>query len=87
MTTRHQPATTLPWNDLYPVTGALPAKQREQDVAFALHSANAYPRLVAALRDAYMRAALAGSGQQPKESNSEACERFGNLLRELGEGS
>lgn len=46
-----KPATALPWDTLYPATRfGLGATEREQNAAYAVHAANAYPKLVEALR-------------------------------------
>jgi hypothetical protein len=96
MKTKFEPATPLPWYGagtgnhqgvvISEVDGANVAVAYDKlDVPYIVQAANAYPRLVAALRNAYARAALFGSGQIPAESEAEVCEEFGALLCDLGE--
>jgi len=90
MTTKHQPATPLPWvlratmytwqvvaNEDYQGPFVLMGNQHHEphkdDVEYAAHTANAYPRLVQALRDLV-------------ECHDDAeARRARTLLRELGE--
>ena len=89
MTTKHQPATPLPWSE--PVNYGnvsfeiqscsqqvlVGKKWTIQDVRYVSHAANAYPRLVQALQDLL---------PDPEASNyTKAEQRASALLRELGE--
>ena len=76
MTTNHTPATPLPWLNLSPGVGP-----RAKDVAYRIHAANAYPKLVEALRDCaeWLCEAHQGSDQWERGHAARA------LLSELGE--
>lgn len=75
MNTKHQPATPLPWT-----TGQMPARWPERDQMYAAHAANAYPKLVEALRQ---MCDYADSSVSPVAFRAEKFARA--LLRELGE--
>ena len=53
---------------------------REERAAYIVHACNAYPRLVAALRDAYSTV----HPEMPVEYRIKLA-RIGDLLREIGE--
>ena len=74
---RHQPATPLPWalSEKCVVRIAPQASLAgKEDRKYLTHAANAYPKLVEALRDAW-------KGDLPIERYAE----IGALLRDLGE--
>ena len=88
MTTNHKPATALPWtafaNDVNGKADRVSGLSSHVDAAYITHSANAYPKLVEALRN--LRAAVQrgvfddiGPDIQPDSVAADA------LLRELGE--
>jgi hypothetical protein len=87
MTTKN-PATPLPWAatayGLYgparPEDGRIADFMRTKDAAYARHAANAYPKLVEALRN-LREAADAGSWKERRKDEADA------LLRELEEAS
>ncbi len=94
--TKHTPATPLPWETLpaarsnlvhvetstdHAPVCSLP-KARADDAAYIAHAANAYPKLVEALRDAAN--GLDTTGQTTPQSNA-ARNNARALLRELGE--
>lgn len=82
MTTKHQPATPLPWKS---VSGCLnpdfsmtlDPSVHTADTAYIAHAANAYPRLVEAVRGLLAKDGwgVRTAGEQPARA----------LLRELGE--
>ena len=94
--TNHKPATPLPWKvaavgDLRIIHGGNPhariatwrGKVVNADPAYIAHAANAYPRLVAALRD--LVKAEEEYGDQDNAAVNEAWAPAQALLRELGE--
>ena len=90
--TKHKPATALPWNvrQGYVSGDSLIIarmergyyEDREQDAAYIAHACNAYPQLVAALRDLREAALLARTGA---EMSYDAVQRADEVLRDLGE--
>lgn len=97
--TKHAPATPLPWHNATLRTeqehesGAVGTPygrfrvNHNKDAAYIAHAANAYPRLVEALRDAL---ALLDEIHAPSRafwSGAPARDRGRTLLRELGEES
>lgn len=98
MTTKHQPATPLPWTQpnrtsmkLHPVDGGgrhgFVVATQKQDAAYITHAANAYPKLVEALRDAILRHQDMKHrlGGEIASSFERANDARIALLRELGE--
>lgn len=81
-----KPATPLPWNDLYDCTAyGIGADGRAANVKFAVHAANAYPRLVEALRQ-YVGAV--SSVNDPNDFSVKVKDEghyARDLLRDLGE--
>ena len=62
MSTKHTPATPLPWVHINGSVVGQPAKRsgysdkdRARDDSYRAHAANAYPKLVEALRDLMLR--------------------------------
>lgn len=81
MTTK-QPATPLPWTwrDLNKTVIQM------SDYVFAAHAANAYPRLVEALkRTRHVLAGLYATRIANSGAGQQAYDHAGALLRELGE--
>ena len=81
MTTKHAPATPLPWNDTeFTLTS---------DAGYIAHAANAYPKLVEALRKAIRELRIenvnADGEQKPNTPIAIVNEDFAALLRSLGE--
>jgi hypothetical protein len=76
MTAKHSPATSLPWPGLIPEPNFAP-----QDAVYIVHAANAYPKLVEALRVS-LRVSSLPFDHADKRANPE---RLRALLRELGE--
>lgn len=77
-----KPAMPLPWN-----SGNMPASWSEQNAMYAVHAANAYPKLVDVLRGAregFRRQGELSGGTLPRTVNVQ-YERVIDLLRELGE--
>lgn len=101
MTTKHKPATPLPWKygelsqNIIGQRGQLIAECVEadfDDAAYISHAANAYPKLVAALRGEYPDQPLYGQWAQERFESGFAHDRKTYnaemtyaLLRELGE--
>ena len=102
MTTKHKPATALPWHvtaDPRPTSkqpciattaAGLPVilatvcgGQRVTNAAYIAHAANAYPRLVAALRKMIRTYTPALTDATPEEMF--CFKEYTALLRELGE--
>jgi hypothetical protein len=98
MNTKHKPATALPWQKESPMQGIRGGegsqhiytahasgnyKTREQDAAYIVHAANAYPKLVEALRHAIKEADGYCDDEHGHPANTLDAERA--LLRELGE--
>ena len=94
MTTKHTPATPLPWR----VSPARPAEVQQQsgtysiglmgmdgaaNAAYIAHAANAYPRLVDALRGLIALDVVLGREFYDRQTVADARA----LLRELGEPS
>lgn len=93
MAANNKPATPLPWivnkkdeicsaKDFYDVAKFV-RYAGAQDAAYAAHACNAYPRLVAALRDAmsYADYCANNGGQQADRDHA----RFSALLADIGE--
>lgn len=76
MTAKHKPATALPWGALPYKSGDREREQIAQDDVYELHAANAYPKLVEAIKDSL-------HGHCDVGSQSSAL--FLRVLRELGE--
>ena len=76
MTAKHSPATSLPWPGLIPEPNFA-----RQDAAYIVHAANAYPKLIEALRVS-LRVSSLPFDHADKRANPE---RLRALLRELGE--
>ena len=104
MTTKHTPATPLPWAiDLVQTrrvmfrgthriisASAVPALAfDEREAAYIAHAANAYPKLVEALRKAIRELRIenvnADGEQKPNTPIAIVNEDFAALLRSLGE--
>ena len=73
MTSKHSPATSLPWPGLIPEPNFA-----RQDAAYIVHAANAYPKLVEAIKDD-LKSYLGDFPQDHPATKLRA------LLRELGE--
>ena len=103
---KHKPATVLPWKPFYSLTRGevcgggnaenyrLTAKIARDDAAYIAHAANAYPRLVAALRSQIADLEAVYDAAKSKKSGVEVTlgmfRRLNTaraLLRELGETS
>ena len=96
MTAKHSPATSLPWettdtcsNNVFDVLRrASPSSIKKdicignaQDAAYIVHAANAYPKLIEALRVS-LRVSSLPFDHADKRANPE---RLRAILRELGE--
>lgn len=81
-----KPATPLPWgeddNTLDLVLSQNPAS-RSVSVSYLYHAANAYPKLVEALREC--KSYLDALPAREHEASSETYVQIKTLLRELGE--
>lgn len=99
---KHQPASLLPWEARESLTGAsidhvysagarngaksIGCFKQSEDAAFALHAANAYSKLVEALREATESLDDLMRAPKAKHFRQEEATRFYALLRDLGEG-
>src|SRR3990167_11495800 len=93
--TKHTPATPLPWSN--PITHGVSGRidpvcvaDRGLDATYIAHAANAYPKLVEALRTLQTRinACELGpvhDGRAIADEMESECETSRALLRELGE--
>ena len=87
METKHKPAKALPWSaSVYTqrviAPDGIPITNSTSDAAYIAHAANAYPQLVAALRDLREAALLARTGA---EMSYGAVQRADEVLCSLGE--
>jgi hypothetical protein len=73
--TKHSPSTPLPWT-----WRTLSGVNQMKDLAYAAHAANAYPKLIEALRKVVAQA------QQYPDNAAGVHVDAAILLRELGEG-
>lgn len=99
MTTKHTPATPLPWQHRYisdtkfPNAIVTPDNAREvcltearKDAAYLAHAANAYPRQVGAAKElAQMAREAVATRNVDNVLLMDAILRMESLLRELGE--
>ena len=94
--TKHKPATPLPWKynkavTIHAVSGARRVvckethEEAQYDLPYLTHAANAYPRLVEALRDADQLWALDESERELTGFDKSWNDKRRALLRELGE--
>lgn len=91
-----KPATALPWETTYSTTedtfgvcafgggDVLAQDMSNEDADYIVAAANAYPRLVAALRDMVLIAEGSGINDMGPE-DAAICRNAAALLRELGE--
>lgn len=83
-TTKHMPATPLPWSR----KDGHYQRVRTEDIDYFIHAANAYPRLVKTLKDARrdLWRALGGDDDAANAKRADyVCSGIDALLRELGE--
>jgi hypothetical protein len=90
METKHTPATPLPWGEIrddYEIAPAFYSNDNERrlaDLEFAQHAANAYPKLIEALRE-MTNVAIKAIARTNSDNGIEVAEDSRALLRSLGE--
>lgn len=80
---KHQPATPLPWLHDVPPRSLPNGQHKPEDFHFARHAANAYPKLVEALRE--LNQSVDTYAEAGNVALNEAWIKARDFLRELGE--
>lgn len=70
------------WESLDPI---IHVERATQNAAYIAHAANAYPRLVAALREAVAAAAMRSDSVKSVDRHYAALDAANDVLRDLGE--